>query len=392
MYSLFPKRFVSSVLTTRTTTTIPPISSSYLVQTKPTNTLVQIKHSFLPSCQLLSSSSSSSSSQNTGVGGKNSNTVMNANNTINNTTLKELATPSHRRMDISAADMRHAKNLLQKKNAFIVDCDGVIYHSDRLLPGAREFVWWLYSTQKKFIFLTNSSDKTCAELANKFAKLGLDFVDETRFFTSAMATAAFLASQKDGGARAFVVGQTALKDALKDKGLIVVSEKNAEISNPDFVVMGETSESEVYNYEVVALAIKLVRRGARLVATNEDLADRVGAELHPGTGAMVLPVSAVCGVEPFFCGKPSPLMVMNAMERLGSKREETVFIGDRMNTDIRAGVEAQVDTVLVLSGVTSEQDLARYNYRPSTVLNGVGDIPSILGEQVEVPAVTKVTK
>lgn len=151
------------------------------------------------------------------------------------------------------------------------------------------------------------------------------------------------------------------------------------MSNPDFVVMGETSSAEVYNYDVIALAIKLVRRGSRLIGTNEDLADRVGAELHPGTGAMILPVAAVCGTEPYFVGKPNPIMVVNALERLQSTRESTIFIGDRMNTDIRAGVEAQVDTCLVLSGVTSENDVARFSYRPSTILNGVGDIPAILG-------------
>jgi len=292
---------------------------------------------------------------------------------------EELATPAYRRSDLSAADMRHARSVLEKKTAYIVDCDGVIYHANRLLPGAREFVRWLHNTRKNYVFLTNSSDKTPKEMAEKFAKLGLDFVDDSHFFTSAMATASFLAHQKGSGARAFFVGHDALRQALNEKGIVCVGEQSAEMSNPDFVVMGETSSAEVYNYDVIALAIKLVRRGSRLIGTNEDLADRVGAELHPGTGAMILPVAAVCGTEPYFVGKPNPIMVVNALERLQSTRESTIFIGDRMNTDIRAGVEAQVDTCLVLSGVTSENDVARFSYRPSTILNGVGDIPAILG-------------
>ena len=264
----------------------------------------------------------------------------------------------------------------------------MLYHANKLLPGAREFVWWLHSTNKSFVFLTNSSDKTPAQLVAKFHALGLDFVDESKFFTSAMSTASFLHRQKGPGARAFVVGEQALRDALTQKGIICVNERNAEMSNPDFVVVGETSSPEVYNFDVVATAIKFVRRGARLIGTNEDLADRVGAELHPGTGALILPIAAVTTTMPYKCGKPNPIMIVSALEKLQSKREETVVIGDRMDTDIRAGVEAQVDTVLVLSGVSSETDVQRFSFRPSTILNGVGDIPAILGAAVEVPAVT----
>ena len=296
---------------------------------------------------------------------------------------EELATPSHRRSDLSAADMKHARYVLEKKNAYIIDLDGCIYMQHRLLPGAKEFVRWLHNSKKNYVFLTNSSDKTPKEMAEKFHRLGLDFVDESHFFTSAMATAAFVADQKGGGSRAFVIGQDALRSALSEKGIFCISEQSAEMSNPDFVVMGETSSREVYNYDTIALAIKLVRRGARLIGTNEDLADRVGAELHPGTGAMVLPIAAVCGTEPYFVGKPNPIMVVNALERLKSSREATLFVGDRMNTDIRAGVEAQVDTCLVLSGVTSELDVARFSYRPTIILNGVGDVPAILGFEAE---------
>lgn len=166
--------------------------------------------------------------------------------------MEELATPAYRRSDLSAADMRHARSVLEKKSAYIVDCDGVIYHSNRLLPGAREFVRWLHNTKKNYIFLTNSSDKTPKEMAEKFAKLGLDFVDDSHFFTSAMATASFLALQKGSGSRAFVVGQDALRLALTEKGILCVTEQSAEMSNPDFVVMVSTLsfllEKKIYIY------------------------------------------------------------------------------------------------------------------------------------------------
>ncbi|KAH9261628.1 TIGR01457 family HAD hydrolase [Batrachochytrium salamandrivorans] len=292
----------------------------------------------------------------------------------------ELASPSFRRRDMSAADMHHAKQVLSGKRAFIIDCDGVIYHSSKLLPGAKEFVQWLHDTGKRYIFLTNSSDKTPQEMRDKFIhQLGFDFVTEDHFFTSALATAQFLKSQKGAGSRAYVIGQPALHEALKESGIHSVSQQSAEMSAPDFVVVGETGSSSLYHYDLISLAIKLVRRGSRLVGTNEDLADRVGAELHPGTGALILPISAVCGTEPYFVGKPNPIMVVNALERLCTTRQETIFIGDRMNTDVRAGMEAQVDTCLVLSGVTDEEAVSRFSFRPSIMLNGVGDVPAILG-------------
>jgi NagD protein len=119
-----------------------------------------------------------------------------------------------------------------------------------------------------------------------------------------------------------------------------------------------------------------------LIGTNEDLADRIGSELQPGTGALILPIAATSGFEPYYVGKPNPIMIRSALERLGTPREKAVMIGDRMNTDVKAGVEAGVDTVLVLSGVTNEQEMLRYGYRPSTVLSGVGDIAAILSENV----------
>jgi len=261
----------------------------------------------------------------------------------------------------------------------------VLYQGDRLLPGAREFVWWLHASGRKFLFLTNASDRTPAEMVAKFHRLGLDFVHESHFLTSAMTTASFLFAEKGPGSRAYVIGERALRDALTEKGILVVNEASAEMSNPDFVVCGESSSAQVYNFEKIANAIKFVRRGARLIGTNEDLADRVGAELHPGTGALMLPIVAVSGVTPLFMGKPSPLTAFSALERLGANRESTFMVGDRTSTDVLLGVQAQLTTVLVLSGVTSEADIARYSFRPSLVLNGVGDIPAILGETVEVP-------
>ena len=275
----------------------------------------------------------------------------------------------------SAADVAFARELLTRKKCFIIDCDGVLYWNNQILPGVEEFVRYLRDGKgdRRFLFLTNSSDKTAADLVAKFARLGIEGLDESHFYTSAMATAAFV-SRQCPGARAYVIGKSALRSELVSAGIRCVSRESAEVSTPDFVVLGETDE---YTYHDIQLAVTLVRRGARCVGTNEDLYDRVDNTLEPGVGALIQPIAAITGTEPFFCGKPSPLMISRARERLKGAREETVMIGDRMGTDIKAGVEADVDTVLVLSGVTAMRDLARFGFRPSIILNGVGDIAAL---------------
>lgn len=292
--------------------------------------------------------------------------------------------------NLSHADMEYTRSLLLGKESMIIDCDGVLYHGDKALPGAIEFVDFLAKSGKKYLFLTNSSDKSAPMLVAKFARLGLK-AEETQFFTSAMSTAMFLRRQKRGG-RAYVIGQECLKQELEKEGVHAVSQYEAEMSTPDFVVVGEAHSNELYNFANIEFAVKLVRRGARLIGTNEDVADRIGKEMQPGTGALVLPIEAASGYTAYYVGKPNPFMVRSALDRLGTQRDKAVVVGDRMNTDIRAGVEAGVDTILVLSGVTTEPDILRFAYRPSSVLSGVGDIAAILNSAhrksstAEVPA------
>ncbi|GBG30985.1 Pyridoxal phosphate phosphatase, partial [Hondaea fermentalgiana] len=281
--------------------------------------------------------------------------------------------------NLSFADMDFTRSLLSEKLGYIIDCDGVLYHGSHLLPGAREFVSFLQTSGKRHLFLTNASDKSAKRLVEKFAALGLETREEN-FYTSAMSTATFLRRQKQGG-RAFVLGEECLRNELQKEGIIVVDRVSAEMSTPDFLVIGESASSELYNFDLIELAVKLVRRGARLIGTNEDVADRIGSEMLPGTGALILPIAAASGVQPYFVGKPNPLMVRSALDRLDIPRELAVVVGDRMNTDVRAGVEAGVDTVLVLSGVTTPEEVLHYSYRPSVILSGVGDIASIISEE-----------
>jgi len=280
--------------------------------------------------------------------------------------------------NLSFADMSYIKGVLANKDAFIIDCDGVIYHGERLLPGAKEFVDFLQSTGKEYLFLTNSSDKTAAKLVDKFARLGLE-TTEKNFYTSAMSTATFLRRQKKGG-RAFVIGADNLRDEIRNCDVEVVDKYDAEMSTPDFLVIGECTTATAYNFDELEFAVKLVRRGARLIGTNEDVADRIGDEFIPGTGALIRPIEAASGFEAYFVGKPNPLMVRSALDRLDVSRERSVIVGDRMNTDIKAGVEAGLDTILVLSGVTKPEDIARFPYRPTSVFSGVGDIAALCKE------------
>jgi len=253
---------------------------------------------------------------------------------------------------------------LQNKKAFICDMDGVIYHGNKLLPGVLEFVQWLQRENKKFVFLTNSSARTLRELSEKLARMGLK-VDESHFYTSARATAAFLASQLPGGS-AYVIGDAGIINALYDAGYSIND------TNPDYVVV---SESANYDYARICHATKLVLNGAKLIGTNPDLTGPAdGGQIIPATGSLLAPIELATGSKAYYVGKPNPLMMRNALKKLGCRREETAIIGDRMDTDIIAGVEAEITTVLVLSGVTQREDLSRYAYQPDYILDGVGDL------------------
>ena len=254
---------------------------------------------------------------------------------------------------------------LQNKKAFICDMDGVIYHGNRLLPGVHEFVDWLKTNQKKFLFLTNSSAKTPRELHEKLLRLGLD-ISEEHFYTSALATATFLAQQCPGGT-VFVIGEAGITNALYNAGF------SMNDSDPDYVVV---SESSGYNYDKLEHAVNLVMAGAKLIGTNPDLTGPTEKGIIPATGALMAPIELTTNSKAYYVGKPNPLMMRHALKKLGCKREETAIIGDRMDTDILAGVEAEITTTLVLSGVTTREEMGKFAYRPDYILNGVGEIPN----------------
>ena len=252
---------------------------------------------------------------------------------------------------------------LRSKKGYIIDMDGVIYHGNMLLPGVTEFVDWLKREGKAFLFLTNSSERAPRELQQKLARLGLE-VDESHFYTSALSTATFLKHQCPGGS-AYVIGEPGLVGALYDAGFTM-----NEV-NPDYVVLGETHS---YSYDRIEHAVALVRAGAKLIGTNPDITGPIEGGIAPACKALMAPIELATGRSAYYLGKPNPLMMSHGLRRLGVEAEEAAIIGDRMDTDIVAGMESGIDTVLVLSGVTTEHEMRKFPYRPLYVLSGVGEI------------------
>ena len=252
---------------------------------------------------------------------------------------------------------------IKGKAGFIIDMDGVIYHGNKLLPGVTEFLSWLEASEKKYLFLTNASQRTPKELHEKLKRLGIN-VGEEHFYTSALATASFLASQKPNGS-AFIIGDAGLIHAMYSAGYTTNN------VNPDYVVVGDTSG---YNFEKIEQAVNLVLKGARLIGTNPDISGPVENGITPSVKALIAPIEIAAGKKAYFVGKPNPLMMRIALRKLGVKREDAIVIGDRMDTDIRCGLESEIDTLLVLSGITSRGDIDKYPYRPQYVLNGVADL------------------
>lgn len=252
---------------------------------------------------------------------------------------------------------------LHAKKGFICDMDGVIYHGNRLLDGVAEFVEWLQNNGKEFLFLTNSSERSPRELSIKLARMGLD-VSEDHFYTSALATASFLATQCPGGS-AYVIGEPGLVNALYEAGF------SMNDYNPDYVVLGETRS---ITYEKIEHAVMLVQKGAKLIGTNPDLTGPTDVGIVPACRALISPIALATGQEPYFVGKPNPLMMRHGLKKLGISRRDAALIGDRMDTDIIAGIESELDTVLVLSGVSSLETIRQFPYRPMYIMNGVGDV------------------
>ena len=264
-------------------------------------------------------------------------------------------------MQTEMMEKRVSLEELHRKNAFICDMDGVIYHGNRLLDGVADFVNWLTKNDKQFLFLTNSSERSPRELSLKLARMGLE-VGEEHFYTSALATASFLATQCPGGS-AYVIGEPGLVNALYDAGF------SMNDYNPDYVVFGETRS---INYEKIEHAVKLVQNGAKLIGTNPDLTGPTEKGIVPACRALIAPIALTAGVEPYFVGKPNPLMMRHGLKKLNISRRDAALIGDRM--DIIAGIESELDTVLVLSGVSTLDTVRQFPYRPMYIMNGVGDI------------------
>ena len=251
----------------------------------------------------------------------------------------------------------------KEKKGFICDMDGVIYHGNKLLPGAKEFVSWLQKEEKQYLFLTNNSGMTQKELRQRLLRMGLD-VPEEHFYTSALATAEFLKAQASG-CSVFAVGEAGLTNALYDAGIMMND------VNPDYVVIGE---GRSYSLETLTKAVNLVMNGAKLIGANSDVSGPIENGIAPACRALVAPIEMATGKQAYFCGKPNPLMMRTGLRLLGCHSEDAVIIGDRMDTDIVAGTESGVATVLVLSGISDQDTPSKYAYQPTMVLSGVGEI------------------
>jgi NagD protein len=246
---------------------------------------------------------------------------------------------------------------------YLIDMDGVVYRENNLIPGAQQFIQSLQAQSVPFMFLTNNSQRTRRDVATKIRRLGVD-VDETHVFTCAMATARFLAAQKPHGT-AFVIGEGGLLNALHANGYSIVDR------DPDYVVVGE---GRTLNFEMIEAALRMILGGAKLVATNLDRNCPTARGMRPGCGAIVAMLEAASGVKAFSVGKPSPVMMRAARKALGLNADQTIMIGDTMETDIAGGVEMGYRTILVLSGGTRREDLARYAYVPDKVVESIADL------------------
>ncbi len=251
----------------------------------------------------------------------------------------------------------------QAVHGWLTDMDGVLVHEEQALPGAADFVAALIESGTPFQVLTNNSIYTPRDLQARLAASGIQ-VPESAIWTSALATAAFLADQHPSGS-AYVIGEAGLTTALHDAGYVLTDR------DPDYVVLGET---RTYSFEAITKAIRLVARGSRFIATNPDPTGPSGDGPLPATGSVAALITRATGVEPYFVGKPNALMMRSALNRIEAHSEHAVMIGDRMDTDVRSGMEAGLRTVLVLTGSTRASDVDRFPYRPTWVKDGIADV------------------
>jgi NagD protein len=244
-----------------------------------------------------------------------------------------------------------------------MDMDGVLVHEDHLVPGADKFLAELQESGTPFVVLTNNSIRTPRDLRARLVQTGLD-IPERSIWTSALATATFLANQRPEGS-AYVVGESGLTTALHDIGYVLTDK------DPDYVVLGET---RTYSFEAITTAIRLVERGARFIATNPDATGPSREGSLPATGSVAALITRATGREPYYVGKPNPLMMRSALRAIGAHSENTLMIGDRMDTDVVSGLEAGLQTILVLTGISTRESVEMFPYRPTLVLDSVADL------------------
>ena len=252
---------------------------------------------------------------------------------------------------------------LQSKSSWLCDLDGVFIREGHVIEGAVEFLSHLEASGRSYQILTNNSMFTPRDLAARLEALGL-VVPEERLWTSALATAKFVATQRPGGT-AFVIGESGLTTALHEQGYTITNR------SPDYVILGETRN---YSFDQITTAVRCIERGSRFLATNPDPTGPSIEGPLPACGAVAALLERATGRTPYFVGKPNPLMMREGMNRIGAHSEETVMIGDRMDTDVIAGIEAGLTTVLVLSGVTSAEEVEQFAYRPSRVISSVAEL------------------
>lgn len=248
-------------------------------------------------------------------------------------------------------------------DAWLTDMDGVLVHENTALPGAAEFVETLKASGKPFLVLTNNPIFTPRDLAYRLHNSGIDLPEEN-IWTSALATADFVSSQIQYG-KAYVLGEAGLTTALHESGYILTD------VNPDYVILGET---RTYSFEAITKAIRLIENGARFICTNPDATGPSETGILPAAGSVAALIQRATGKEPYYVGKPNPIMFRTAMNRLHAHSETTAMIGDRMDTDVVAGIEAGLHTFLVLTGISTMETIEQFPFRPSTVVNGIADL------------------
>jgi NagD protein len=251
--------------------------------------------------------------------------------------------------------------------SWLTDMDGVLVHEETAIPGAAEFLGRLQDRGLKFLVLTNNSIFTPRDLRARLLASGLD-VPEAAIWTSALATAQFLADQRAHGS-AYVIGEAGMTTALHEVGYVLTPR------NPDYVVLGET---RTYSFEAITTAIRLIARGARFIATNPDVTGPSPDGPLPATGSVAALITKATGVQPYFVGKPNPLMMRSALNRIEAHSETAVMVGDRMDTDIVSGLEAGLRSILVLTGSTRREEVERFPYRPSRIVESVADLVDLV--------------